>query len=101
MKPQGCVEIYLINPQENELCPDEKYLLRFVFLIKKVYFYYMKWRKDELSLKEFRLLSKESREEYLLLLKGIKSEELSTNDNFILNEYVDEEKQKPIKFLEL
>lgn len=61
----------------------------------------MKWRKDELSLKQFRLLSKENREEYLLLLKGIKPEELSTNDNFILNEYVEEEKQKPIKFLEL
>jgi hypothetical protein len=61
----------------------------------------MKWRKDELSLKQFRLLSKESREEYLLLLKGIKPEEISTNDQFILNEYIEEEKQKPIKFLEL
>jgi hypothetical protein len=61
----------------------------------------MKWRKDELSLKQFRLLSKDNREEYLLLLKGIKLEELSTNDQFILNEYVEEEKQKPIKFLEL
>jgi hypothetical protein len=54
----------------------------------------MKWRKDELSLKEFRLLSKENREEYLILLKGIKPVELSTNDEFILNQFVEEEKEK-------
>lgn len=60
----------------------------------------LKWRKDELSLKEFRLLSKESREEYLLLLKGIKKEEVSTNDQYILDQYIEEEKEQ-YKFFEL
>jgi|TARA_R110000823_G_scaffold239376_1_gene364597 hypothetical protein len=60
----------------------------------------LKWRKDEMSLKEFRLLSKESREEYLLLLKGIKKEEVSTNDQYILDQYIEEEKEQ-YKFFEL
>jgi hypothetical protein len=62
--------------------------------------YRWKWRKDELSLKEFRLLSKSNREEYLLLLKGLKKEELSTNDQYILEEYVEEIKEQ-YKFFEL
>jgi hypothetical protein len=60
----------------------------------------LKWRKDEMSLKEFRLLSKESREEYLLLLKGIKKEEVSTNDQYILDQYIEEQKEQ-YKFFEL
>jgi hypothetical protein len=45
------------------------------------------WRKDELSLKEFRQLSSTEREEHLTLLQGLKPEELSTNDIYILNQY--------------
>lgn len=59
-----------------------------------------RWRKDELSLKEFRLLSRSNREEYLVLLKGLKKEELSTNDQYILDEYVEEIKEQ-YKFFEL
>lgn len=59
-----------------------------------------KWRKDELSLKEFRLLSRSNREEYIVLLKGLKKEELSTNDQYILDEYVEEIKEQ-YKFFEL
>ena len=59
-----------------------------------------KWRNDELSLKEFRLLSKSNREEYLVLLKGLKKEELSSNDQYILDEYIEEIKEQ-YKFFEL
>ena len=45
------------------------------------------WRDDELSVKTFRSLSKEEKEEYLDLLKGLKSEERSTQDIYILNFY--------------
>lgn len=45
------------------------------------------WRKDELSLKEYRQLTSTEREEYLTLLQGLEPEELSTNDECILNQY--------------
>lgn len=45
------------------------------------------WRKDELSLKEYRQLPSTEKEEYLTLLQGLKPEELSTNDIYILNQY--------------
>lgn len=47
------------------------------------------WRDDELSVKTFRSLSKEEKEEYLDLLKGLKPEERSTQDIYILNFYSD------------
>lgn len=43
-----------------------------------------KWRIDELSLKQFYLLNKEEKEEYILLLKGLKPELLGTNDEYVL-----------------
>lgn len=45
------------------------------------------WRKDELSMKEYRKLTSTEREEYLTLLQGLEPEELSTNDEYILNQY--------------
>jgi hypothetical protein len=45
------------------------------------------WREDELSLKEYRQLTSTEKEEYLTLLQGLKGEELSTNDEYILNQY--------------
>jgi hypothetical protein len=45
------------------------------------------WREDELSMKEYRQLSSTEKEEYLTLLRGLKPEELSTNDEYILNQY--------------
>lgn len=58
-----------------------------------------KYRTDELSLKEFRKLSSTDREEYILLLLGIKKEELSTNDQYILDMYGPVQRTK--KFLSL
>jgi hypothetical protein len=58
------------------------------------------WRKDELSLKEYRQLSSTEKEEYLTLLQGLKEEELSTNDEYILNQYSVVTKSNK-KFLEL
>ena len=61
-----------------------------------------KWRRDELSLKQFYLLPKEEKEEYILLLKGLKPEILSTNDEYVLQFYCGTDKQeKEYKFLEL
>lgn len=51
------------------------------------------WRKDELSFKEFSLLKREEKEEYLVLLKGLPEDERSTNDKTILNIYTKEEKE--------
>lgn len=45
----------------------------------------LNWRKDELSLKEFRQLPSTEREEYLLLLQGINQEYLGINDSYILS----------------
>lgn len=55
------------------------------------------WRQDELSLKEFHNLSSTDREEYLVLLQGLK--EKSTTDNIILNKFNIKPEQK--KFLSL
>ena len=45
------------------------------------------WRNDELSLMEFRKLTSTEREEYLTLLRKLKPEELSTNDQYIFNQH--------------
>ena len=61
-----------------------------------------KYRIDELSLKEFYLLNKEDKEEYIFLLKGLKPEILGTNDEYVLRSYCGIDKQeKQYKFLEL
>lgn len=59
------------------------------------------WRQDELSFKQFTLLSKVEKEEYLFLLNGLPEDERSTNDLYILNLFTKEEKPKSNKFLEL
>jgi hypothetical protein len=61
-----------------------------------------KYRIDELSLKEFYNLSSTDKEEYIFLLKGLKPEILSTNDEYVLRSYCGTDKQeKEYKFLEL
>jgi hypothetical protein len=59
-----------------------------------------KWREDELSLKQFRELSIDERDEYIFLLKGLKPEILGTNDEYILRWY-NQEQIPTSKFLEL
>lgn len=59
------------------------------------------WRGDELSYKQFTLLNKKDKEEYLFLLKGLPEDERSTNDLYVLNLFTKEEKPKASKFLEL
>jgi hypothetical protein len=44
-----------------------------------------KWRKDALSIKEFRNLSTEDKDEYLVLLLGLDKKELGDADEYILN----------------
>lgn len=61
----------------------------------------LKWREDELSLKQFRQLSSTEREEYLLLLEGIDKEYLGTNDSYILYLYNKPEEIKKQNFFEL
>jgi hypothetical protein len=58
------------------------------------------WRQDELSFKQFTLLTKKEKEEYIFLLNGLPEDERSTNDLFILNLFV-KEKPKQTQFLEL
>jgi len=61
-----------------------------------------KWRKDELSLKQFYLLPKEEKEEYVFMLKGCNPAILGTNDQYVLRSYCGIDKQdKEYKFLEL
>jgi len=59
-----------------------------------------RWRDNELNFVEFRKLNKEERTEYLLLLKGLPKELVSSTDEIILNLYAS--KDKPVtKFLSL
>ena len=58
------------------------------------------WREDELSFKQFTLLSKVDKEEYIFLLNGISEDKRSTNDLFILNLFIKEKEKQP-QFLEL
>ena len=59
-----------------------------------------KYRKDELSMKEFYNLSQEDKDEYLLLVKGLKEEERSSMDIILINRFK-LIKTETIKFLEL
>lgn len=59
-----------------------------------------KWREDELSFKEFRKLPQQKKDEYILLIQGLKPEERSTCDEIILNLYSKQETEQN-KFLEL
>lgn len=59
-----------------------------------------KWRDDEISFKQFRKLPQQEKDEYVLLVEGLKPEERSTCDEIILNLY-SKNKPEQNKFLEL
>jgi hypothetical protein len=59
-----------------------------------------KWRDDQLTMKEFYNLPQQEKDEYILLILGIKEEERSSMDEILLNRFC-KNKQVPIKFLEL
>lgn len=59
-----------------------------------------KWRDDELSLPQFYKLPQQDKDEYILLILGLKQEERSSMDEILLNRFNKNNKQ-PIKFLEL
>jgi hypothetical protein len=46
-----------------------------------------KWRKDEISMKDFYQLSKADKEEYILLILGLPLSERGTSDEIILNNF--------------
>lgn len=45
------------------------------------------WRDDQLTMKEFYKLSQQDKEEYLLLIQGLKQEERSSMDNILINRF--------------
>lgn len=45
------------------------------------------WRDDEITMKEFYKLSQQDKQEYLLLIKGIKPEDRSSMDIILLNRF--------------
>lgn len=45
------------------------------------------WRDDQLTMKEFYKLSQQDKEEYLLLIQGLKQEERSSMDIILLNRF--------------
>lgn len=59
-----------------------------------------KFRDDELTLKQFYRLTQQDKDEYVLLIEGLKPEELSSMDIILLNRF-GKNKPEPIKFLEL
>lgn len=59
-----------------------------------------KFREDEITMKQFYNLSQQDKEEYFLLVKGLKEEERSSMDIILLNRF-GLIKPEPIKFLEL
>ena len=59
-----------------------------------------KFRDDELTLKQFYRLSQQDKDEYVLLIEGLKPEELSSLDIILLNRF-GKIKQENVKFLEL
>ena len=59
-----------------------------------------KWRDDQLTMKEFYNLPQQEKDEYILIILGIKEEERSSMDEILLNRFC-KNKQVPDKFLEL
>lgn len=59
-----------------------------------------KFREDEITMKQFYNLSQQDKEEYFLLVKGLKEEERSSMDIILLNRF-GLIKPESIKFLEL
>ena len=46
-----------------------------------------KWRDDEITLKEFYNLPQQDKDEYILLIEGLKPEERSSMDEILLNRF--------------
>jgi hypothetical protein len=59
-----------------------------------------KFREDEITMKQFYNLPQQEKDEYILLILGLKDEERSSMDILLLNRF-GKNKLKPIKFLEL
>lgn len=59
-----------------------------------------KWRYDEITMKQFYNLPQQDKDEYILLILGLKPEERSSMDEMLLNRF-GKNKPEPIKFLEL
>ena len=59
-----------------------------------------KFRDDELTIKQFYKLTQHDKDEYVLLIEGLKPEELSSMDIILLNRF-GKIKQENVKFLEL
>lgn len=59
-----------------------------------------KFRYDEITMKQFYELPQQDKEEYLLLVKGLKEEERSSMDIILLNRF-ELIKPEPKKFLSL
>ena len=59
-----------------------------------------KWREDQLSMKEFYELPQQEKDEYVLLIEGLKPEERSSMDEILLNRFGRTDTQSN-KFLEL
>jgi hypothetical protein len=57
-----------------------------------------KFRNNELTMKQFYNLSQQDKDEYILLILGLKHEDRSSMDIILLNRFG---KNKQIKFLEL
>jgi hypothetical protein len=45
------------------------------------------WRNDEITMKQFYNLSQQDRDEYILLILGLKPEERSNMDEILLNRF--------------
>jgi len=60
-----------------------------------------RWREDQnLTMKEFYNLPQQEKDEYILLVEGLKPEERSSMDDILFNRFC-KNKQVPDKFLEL
>ena len=57
-----------------------------------------KFRDDELTMKQFYRLTQQDKDEYVLLIEGLKPEELSSMDIILLNRF-GKNKEQPIKLV--
>ena len=46
-----------------------------------------KWREDEITMKEFYNLTQQDKDEYIILVEGLKQEERSSMDEILLNRF--------------
>lgn len=59
-----------------------------------------KWRDDEITMKEFYNLPQQEKDEYVLLVEGLKPEERSSMDEILLNRFSKKQPEQN-KFFEL